>query len=62
MVLFGIGADRIQECTDRFRDTIVGEETDLPTIDVSETVTLDAVYRFLRRERTTAGGIRSGGG
>lgn len=61
MLLFDIGADRAGEYIDQFQDTITSEETDLPTIEVSEAVTFNTVYQYLGQESTTIEGTHSGG-
>lgn len=62
MLLFDIGLDQAREYIDQFRDTITNEETDLPTIEVSEKVTFDAAHQYLLQESTAAEGSHSGGG
>lgn len=60
-LLFDIGPESAQEYVAQLTDVITDEETDIPSINVSETVTFDGAYDDLLRESTATEAVHSGG-
>lgn len=60
-LLFAIDTTRADEYVQELVDVITAEETDLPSIEVAEEVTFDAVYQFLTREHTSTTATHSQG-
>ncbi|MFA9518694.1 hypothetical protein ACERIT_16065 [Halopenitus sp. H-Gu1] len=51
-LLFDMGSERAREYIAQLMDAITAEQTDLPSIDISEPVTFAAVYQYVVQEST----------